>query len=65
MKYGLRPLPFTTNLPRTDIHQITRSELMHQLYKGVFLKHLKEWTVLLMQLYRGHSGCLNSIRDFD
>ncbi|KAK0474074.1 hypothetical protein IW261DRAFT_1423189 [Armillaria novae-zelandiae] len=36
-------LPFTSEFPRADIHEMLTSDLLHQIIKGSFKDHLVEW----------------------
>ncbi|KAH8928069.1 hypothetical protein BT69DRAFT_1213335 [Atractiella rhizophila] len=48
---GLRPLlPYTDNLRLTDMHSILVSDILHQLLKGIFLHHIVQWVLRLIEL---------------
>ncbi|KAJ7719659.1 hypothetical protein B0H16DRAFT_1794428 [Mycena metata] len=44
-EYGIDAdiVPFTYDFPRTDIHELLSSDLLHQVIKGTFKDHLVSW----------------------
>ncbi|KAJ3473741.1 hypothetical protein NLI96_g12846 [Meripilus lineatus] len=43
--FGIDPdiLPFTSNFPRADIHELISPDILHQVIKGTFKDHLVLW----------------------
>ncbi|THH29603.1 hypothetical protein EUX98_g4593 [Antrodiella citrinella] len=46
-------VPFTSNFPRADIHELLSPDLLHQLIKGTFKDHLVAWVFEYIDIMYG------------
>ncbi|KAJ7610408.1 hypothetical protein FB45DRAFT_1121445 [Roridomyces roridus] len=65
--FGIRAdvAPFTMHFPRTDIHELLSSDLLHQVIKGTFKDHLVSWVNDYLHVTHGEKRALEIIQDID
>ena len=56
---------FTSNFPRTDIHELLTSDLLHQVIKGTFKDHIVMWVNEYLLEVHGEARGLEIIADID
>ncbi|KAF7372792.1 hypothetical protein MSAN_00485000 [Mycena sanguinolenta] len=66
-EWGVRAdiVPFTTDFPRADIHELLSPDLLHQVIKGTFKDHLVTWVNEYLYLEHGEKRALEIIQDID
>ncbi|KIM59004.1 hypothetical protein SCLCIDRAFT_27590 [Scleroderma citrinum Foug A] len=58
-------VPFTSNFPRADIHELIAPDLLHQLIKGTFKDHVVTWINEYLELVHGKQCASEIIADID
>ncbi|KIM61542.1 hypothetical protein SCLCIDRAFT_25845 [Scleroderma citrinum Foug A] len=58
-------VPFTSEFPRTDIHELIAPNLLHQLIKGTFKDHVITWINKYLELVHGKQHASEIIADID
>ncbi|KIM54141.1 hypothetical protein SCLCIDRAFT_137404 [Scleroderma citrinum Foug A] len=64
--YGIHNIvPFTSDFPHADIHELIALDLLHQLIKGTFKDHLVIWINKYLELEHGKQHAGEIIADID
>jgi Plavaka transposase len=58
-------IPFTSDFPRADIHEMISPDLLHQLVKGTFKDHLVKWVYRYLVTRHGWSRAKDILDDID
>ncbi|THH10063.1 hypothetical protein EW146_g8485, partial [Bondarzewia mesenterica] len=58
-------LPFTSNFPRTDIHELLSFDILHQVIKGTFKDHLVTWVEEYLNLVHTPPDAAAIMADID
>ncbi|KAI9456212.1 hypothetical protein F5148DRAFT_1323925 [Russula earlei] len=66
-EYGIDDdvIPFTSDFPRADIHQMLSPDLLHQVIKGTFKDHLVEWVCNYLLAKNGERKANAILDDID
>ncbi|KAF8265259.1 hypothetical protein EI94DRAFT_1772410 [Lactarius quietus] len=66
-QYGIvaNVMPFTSEFPRADIHEIIAPDILHQVIKGTFKDHLVLWVELYLVCMHGKSKASAILDDID
>ncbi|KAJ7646325.1 hypothetical protein DFH06DRAFT_1270859 [Mycena polygramma] len=65
--FGIRGdvVPFTSDFPRADIHELIACDLLHRIIKGTFKDHLVSWVNEYLHIEHGEKRALEIIQDID
>ncbi|KAF7978992.1 hypothetical protein HWV62_44259 [Athelia sp. TMB] len=58
-------IPFTSDFPRADIHEMLSPDLLHQLIKGTFKDHLITWVGEYLACVHGKAHAKDILDDID
>ncbi|KAF8879040.1 hypothetical protein BD779DRAFT_1612954 [Infundibulicybe gibba] len=58
-------LPFTSDFPRADIHELLAPDLLHQIIKGTFKDHLVTWVGEYLTIVHGAARAAVVMADID
>ncbi|EIW84557.1 hypothetical protein CONPUDRAFT_51589 [Coniophora puteana RWD-64-598 SS2] len=58
-------VPFTSDFPRADIHELLAPDILHQLIKGTFKDHLVEWVGKYLIQVHGKTEAKKIMDDID
>ncbi|KAG1883500.1 hypothetical protein F4604DRAFT_1677803 [Suillus subluteus] len=58
-------VPFTSDFPRGDIHELLSLDLLHQIIKGTFKDHLVTWVEQYLEHTHGTSRAAEILDDID
>ncbi|KAI9439187.1 hypothetical protein H4582DRAFT_2111330 [Lactarius indigo] len=58
-------MPFTSEFPRADIHELVAPDILHQVIKGTFKDHLVTWVEEYLELSHGKTYVKMILDDID
>ncbi|KAF5368711.1 hypothetical protein D9615_010296 [Tricholomella constricta] len=58
-------IPFTSQFPRADIHELLAPDLLHQIIKGTFKDHIVSWVTEYLELVHPAAQAKRILADID